>query len=239
MRSVIKFAALPAAAILFLGACGGSDGAEVDTPDAPPAAEAATPDLHPLLQGVAAAAYTLDKTHAFLTLKVPHSNGLSNYRISLTDFDATLDFDPADPEASRISLSVNPVGIETNYPGDYKENHPDSLYETWHEDLAKSPNWLDAAAHPDISFVSTSATKTGDTTGTVTGDLTVRGIARPVTFDVTYNGVANMPWHGEMDLIGFDASTVIKRSDWGSTAFAPMVGDEISIIFSGEFIQQE
>lgn len=191
------------------------------------------------LEGVAAAEYGLEKSHAFLTFKVGHSGGLSSYRVSFTDFDATLDFDPENLEAATLSATVNPLSVETNYPGDYKAGHADSPYETWNEDLGRNPQWLNGDAFPVIEFVSTEIVRNSDDTGTVTGDLSFLGQTKPVTLDVTYNGVGSAPWFGERDLIGFDATTSITRSEWGMGAYLPLIGDEVEIIFSGEFLQAE
>lgn len=222
---------LGAGAILALGACGGAG-----STDTTPASADPVPDA---LQDVAAGPYSLDKNHAFLTFLVPHGNGLSHYRVSLTDFDADLMFDPAAPENSQLTLSINPLGVEANYPSDYKANVPNTPYDTWNEDIARSPNWLSADQFPAVTFQSTAIERTGDQTGQVTGDLTFRGLTKAVTLDVTYNGVANVPWLGERDILGFDAKTTLTRSDWGMTMFLPLVGDKVEVTFSGEFIQDE
>lgn len=191
------------------------------------------------LAGVASATYSLDPTHAFLTFKVPHGGGISQYRVSFTDFDADLTLDAEAPEASALTVTINPASVETNYPGDYKQGHPDSAYASWNEDLSMNPQWLNAGAYPEISFTSTAINRTSDTAGTVTGDLTFLGQTRPVTLDVTFNGATNSPFYGERDLIGFDASTTITRSEWGMGAYLPMIGDEVMVTFSGEFLQDE
>lgn len=191
------------------------------------------------LSEVSAGAYSLEKTHAFLTFKVGHSGGISQYRVNFTDFDAKLDFNPEDPAASTLVATVNPLGVETNYPGDYKAGHADSQWSSWNEDVARDPKWLNADAHPEIKFEATSAVMTGESTGDVTGDLTFLGQTKPVTLSVTYNGVANPPWFGERDLIGFNAETVITRSEWGMGAYIPGITDDVTVSFSGEFLQDE
>ncbi|MGB3627713.1 MAG: YceI family protein [Henriciella sp.] len=183
------------------------------------------------LEGVAADTYQLDPTHAFLTWTVQH-NGLSGYTVNFTDFDATLDFDPEDPGASELSVTIDPMGVETNHP-DADER------EEWHTEISTDDRFLNGDEYSEITFVSTSAEQTGDFTGTVTGDLTFLGVTKPVTLDVTYNGTANVPWYGPRDLIGFNATTTIKRSDFGMTAMIPMISDEVEIEFSGEFLQNE
>ncbi len=192
----------------------------------------ASPALaEPTLDGVAKDTYQLDQTHAFLTWTVIH-NGLSGYTVDFTDFDATLDFDPDEPTASSISVTINPMGLETNYPDAEKR-------EEWHTELSTDPKFLNGGEYPEITFVSTSAESTGEFTGTVTGDLTFLGVTKPVTMDVTYNGTANLPWYGPRDLVGFNATTTLKRSDFGMTSMANNISDEVVIEFSGEFLQDE
>lgn len=191
------------------------------------------------IEGVATADYGLEKSHAFLTFKVGHGGGLSKYRVSFTEFDATLAFDPEDPEAASVSASINPLSVQTNYPGDYKAGHAESPYASWNEDLGRNPQWLNGDAFPTIEFVSTEVTRSSDNAGSVTGDLTFLGQTKPITLDVTYNGVGNAPWFGERDLLGFDASTSLVRSEWGMGAYLPLIGDEVEVTFSGEFLQAE
>ena len=234
----IKSYLVAGTAAVALSACGGgANEASIEDAETPPVQAEA--ELHPLLADVAAANYSLEKTHAFMTVKVGHNGGITQYRISFTDFDGDLAFDPADPEASSISFTINPAAVETNYPGDYAAGHPESQWSSWNEDVSRDAKWLNSDVHPEITFVSTSASRTGDLSGTVTGDLTLLGVTRPVTLDVTYNGVANPPWFEGRDVIGFDASTKLNRSDFGMAAYIPNIGDEVTVEFSGEFLQDE
>ena len=181
------------------------------------------------LEGADAGAYELDKSHAFLTWTVRHS-GLSGYTVNFTDFEATLDFQPEDPVSSSISLTINPTAIQTNYPDPEKKME-------WEHELVNDNRFLNADEFPAITFTSTGAELTGEFEGKVTGDLTFLGVTKPVTMDVTYNGVTNLPWYGTKDLIGFDATTTIKRSEFGQTSLAAIISDDVVIEFSGEFIQ--
>ena len=123
------------------------------------------------------------------------------------------------------------------FPGDYKGTHPDTGFESWEEDLANSDRWLNAGTYPELTFTSTEVSLTGGNTGTVTGDLTFLGQTRPVTLDVTFNGVANPPWAPDSSILGFNATGVIKRSEWGMDAALGWVSDEVYVYFSGEFPQ--
>ena len=226
------------AAAFALSACGGAGTEAGDVASSATPAETKV-DTRDILQGVAAAKYSLEKSHAFMTVKIGHNSGISQYRISFTEFNGKMTFDPENPEKSTILFTINPASVETNYPGNYKESHEGSEWNSWNEDVSRDKKWLNADEYPSIKFTSTSAQRTGDTTGTVTGDLTLLGVTKPVTLDVSYNGSANPPWFGERDLIGFDATTTVKRSDFGMAAFIPNIGDDVTVEFSGEFLQDE
>lgn len=185
----------------------------------------------PTLEGVASGLYNLEKTHAFLTWTVQH-NGISGYTVNFTDFEADLVFDAESPTSSQLSVSINPTAMNTNYPDPAKKVD-------WEAELANDPRFLNAGDFPTITFNSTEVTQTGDFEGTVTGDLTFLGVTQPVTLDVSYGGVANPPWFGQRDVIGFTASTTINRSDFGNTSLAAVISDEVVIEFSGEFLQAE
>lgn len=189
-------------------------------------------------EGAAKGTYKIEKTHAFLTASVSHG-GLSDYRMDFTDFDATLNFDPNDASATTIEFSVNPASVATHYPGNYKAGHADSPYETWDEEIARGAKFFNSDKFPKAMFKSTKTRRTGPYSAKVTGDLTFLGVSKPVTFDVTYNGVGNKPWYGEMDLIGFNADATISRSEYGLTAMKNGIGDEVEISFSGEFLQTQ
>ena len=183
------------------------------------------------LSGADEGAYSLEKNHAFLTWSVKHF-GLSDYTVNFTDFDAKLDFNPDNPTASTLSVTINPLAIETHYPDAEKKVE-------WQDKLTKGENYFNGEAFPEITFNSTSAELTSEFAGTVTGDLTFLGVTKPVTLDVTYNGTTNVPWFGQRDLIGFNASTTFDRTEWGLTANSGSVSSEVTIEFSGEFLQDE
>lgn len=185
----------------------------------------------PSLEGVASGLYNLEKTHAFLTWTVKH-NGISGYTVNFTDFDADLVFDAESPAESQLSVSINPTAMNTNYPDPAKKVE-------WEAELANDPRFLNAGEFPTITFNSTEVSQSGDFEGTVTGDLTFLGVTQPVTLDVSYGGVANPPWFGQRDVIGFTASTTINRSDFGNTSLGGVISDEVVIEFSGEFLQAE
>ena len=224
-----------AAGALLMAACGSGD-TPATAQDTPEVVETVTAvELDPSLADAATGAYTLDKTHAFLTFTIGHSTGISDYTVNFTDFDVDMSFDPADPAASSLSVTIDPSALYVNYPGDYLAGHADSGFESWTEDLAYSERFMNANEYPEITFTSTEMTVTGSDTGTITGDLTFLGQTKPVTLDVTYNGLATPPWNPESSIVGFNASTTITRSEWGMGVAMGWLTDEVVVEFSGEF----
>lgn len=185
----------------------------------------------PTLEGVASGLYELEKTHAFLTWSVKH-NGISDYVVNFTEFDADLVFDAETPANSQLSVTINPTALNTNYPDAAKKVE-------WEAELATDARFMNANEFPTITFTSTAVEQTGEFEGTVTGDVTFLGVTKPVTLDVSYGGVANPPWFGQRDVIGFTASTTLNRSDFRQTSLSGVISDEVTIEFSGEFLQAE
>lgn len=166
-------------------------------------------------------AYVLDASHASVNWSISHS-GLSFYTARFDDISGVLDFDPNDPTGSRLDIRIDPLSVST---GD----------EEWDETLATDGKYFDGEDHPEIRFVSTSATKITVSKGTVTGDLTLRGITKPVTLDVTYNG-SGKSFGNPGATLGFSARGKINRSDWGMDYLTNFgIGDEVTLRIEAEF----
>lgn len=228
---MIRTTLLALTTALALAACAPPAAKKAETPAAPAAVEA------PPVVKAPAGVYLLDKGHASVLVRVKHM-GLSNYTLRFTDFDATLNFNPSTPAASSVTATLNPASIETDYPGDYKATHKGSPYRSWDEDVAKNPKWLDSAAHRAITFTSTGLTMTGARTGKLTGDLAFRGVTKPVTLDVTFNGDTVIPWLGDKNAIGFSAKGSFNRSEFGMDNLLQAVSDNVEIVIEAEFHQK-
>ncbi len=184
------------------------------------------PTPKPILASAPDGMYQLDKSHASVVFRVGHLNGLSRYVGRFDEFDAALDFDQANPEASRLEARLEAASINTGLEG-------------FDEQLANDRNLFDARNHPQISFVSTSVTMTGDTTAIVTGDLSFRGVTRPIELDVVFNGVTRDPLRGGRNVVGFSATSTLKRSHWDADAFVNFgVDDDVEVLIEAEFIRQ-
>jgi len=178
------------------------------------------------LLSLPAGQYQLAKDHGSLLFRVKHL-GLSWYTVRLAVFDATLDFDPANPAASKITAIVDPASMRTEHPTD----------KDWDARIGR--DILKDASFPQATFASTHIDVTGANTGRVTGDLTLMGVTRPVTLDVIYNGgMNNAALYGGRAAVGFSARGAFNRSDFGSTIYSQFVGDEVQLIIEAEFTRR-
>lgn len=123
-------------------------------------------------------------------------------------------FDPADPAASSVLATIPVTSLD--------------MYDPLLNTVLASERLLDAAAHPTITFRSEAVAPAGDGRLRVIGMLTLRGITREVTLDVTVNGHGKHPLTGD-EVAGFSATTVIDRSDFGMDLGTPAVGSRVSV----------
>lgn len=103
----------------------------------------------------------------------------------------------------------------------------------------QTADFFDTANHPIATFVSRSVTINSDSANeaTVVGDLTLRGVTRPVTMEVEFNQAG--PSMGNSYKTGFDGEATIKRSDFGINYAIPAVSDEVKLHIEGEFVLQQ
>ena len=176
-----------------------------------------------------AGTYKLDPAHASLTWKVRHF-GLSNYTARFTKFDATLDIDPAKPEAAKLSVAIDPSSIKTDYPNVAKID--------FDKELATSEKWFNAGKFPSITFTSTDVKPAGEGHAKVTGNLTLLGVTKPVTLDVVVVGATSAHPYTKKPAIGFTATGTVKRSDFGMTTNVGMIGDDVTLQIEAELLGQ-
>jgi polyisoprenoid-binding protein YceI len=170
---------------------------------------------------VPAGTYVLDKRHASLIAKIAHLGGFSRYTLRFTGLDGSFAVDPADWRAAKVTFSVDPKSVDT---GDASFNRQIAGY-------------FDIARYPAITFISTALTGGESGQGQLTGDLTFHGVTKPVTLDVTFNGVGP-GLLGAGTRMGFSGTTRIKRSDFNETAVHQWAGDDIDLIFEIEFTRK-
>jgi polyisoprenoid-binding protein YceI len=164
--------------------------------------------------------YVLDKRHSSLIARVMHM-GVSLYTVRFDTLDASFEYNPARPEATHLTASVDPASLDVNaeYGKDFAEE------------------FLTVSKFPSATFVATSAQAGGPSQGTLTGDLTLMGVTKPVTFNVTLVGSGHevLPLPTGQHAVGFEATTLLKRSDFGSTYLNNLVGDDVTLTIEAEF----
>jgi polyisoprenoid-binding protein YceI len=170
--------------------------------------------------------YNLDKTHAAIIWKVSHF-GLSSYPARFATFDAKLEFDAAKPENSKLSVTIDAASVRTEYP--LKATRDFDV------ELANNEGFFNAKAHPTITFASTGIKRTGPKTADVMGNLTFRGVTKPMTLKAVFNnGMAKHPFAG-VPVLGFSATGKLKRSEFGMTNMLPNIGDDVTLDIEAEF----
>lgn len=169
------------------------------------------------------ARYHFDKAHTQILFFVNHL-GFSNSQGEFLDYTGHFTFDPEDVASSTVNVTINSAGIDMD--------------DTAWDDHLKNQDFLNVEKFPKITFKSTKATKTGEKTGTLTGDLTILGVTKPVTLDVTYNRSGVHPYSGKY-VAGFSATGVVKRSDYGMSYGLPHIGDEVSLRIEVEGLRED
>ncbi|WP_298769443.1 YceI family protein [uncultured Shewanella sp.] len=167
--------------------------------------------------------YQLDKTHAALLFKIQHL-GLSTYVGRFNQFDAVLNFDPDNMGAASLQATVAIESIDINNP---------DLAET-----LQNATWFDSERFPQASFISHTVTPLSNNRFQFAGDLTLRGVTQPMTFDATFHGGADN-WMTGKYTIGFSAVGHINRSDFEMDSYIPIVGDEVDLEIYAEFLKRK
>ncbi|HNB05482.1 MAG: YceI family protein [Thauera sp.] len=164
--------------------------------------------------------YVVDGTHTFPSFSYSHF-GLST---QLSKFDKTTGTVTLDKEAKTgaVDITIDMKSVNTGY-------------ETFDGHI-QGEDFLDTAKYPTATFKSTKVSFDGDKPATIDGELTIKGVTKPVTLKVSHFTTMPHPML-KKDTIGANASTVIKRSEFNAGKYAPHVGDDVTITVSLEAIQ--
>lgn len=168
---------------------------------------------------VAAGRWRLDPSHSSLTVKLSHL-GFSMFTLRFDRMQASFTYDPAHPAQATVSADVEPGSVNTGQPALDRE-------------LAGEA-WFDAVHGKTIGFVSHAIDVGDGHHGKMTGDLTMRGITKPVTLDVTFNGTG-IGFGPPVPRVGFSATGIVRKTDFGMTKFAGVLGDDVQIAIEAEF----
>jgi len=181
-----------------------------------------------LLPGPALAAgdeYEIDPEHFSVAFKVQHA-GLADIVGLFTEAEGSFVFDEEALTVGDIKIEIDADSIFTGHKK--RDRH------------LRSGDFLSAKEFPKITFVGTGATKTGPKIGEITGDLTLRGVTKPVTLSVEWVSAGPYMFSSREYRVGINARTTLKRSDFGMTYMVEQngVGNEVTLMLGFEAVRQ-
>ncbi len=177
------------------------------------------------MKSITTGTHTIDATHSNVEFAVKHMM-ISTVKGRFSEVTGEIHLDESNLAASKVDVDVNVASIDTREP--QRDAH------------LRSADFFDAENLPTMTFRSRTIEGTLDQFK-VTGDLTIHGVTKPLTLDVTHEGRGRDPWGGER--IGFAATSRIKRSDFGLTWNAALetggflVGDDVKISLDVEAVK--
>ena len=164
--------------------------------------------------------YKIDPNHTNVLASWNHF-GFSNPSINFGEADGTIVYDADKIAASSVQVTLPLTGLS-------------ALAADFYDHLT-GDKWFDAAKFPAATFKSTKVEAAGEGKLKVTGDLTVKGVTKPVVLNVTLNKAGEQPM-AKRAAIGFDATATVKRSDFGLGAYVPNVSDEVTLRITTEAV---
>jgi polyisoprenoid-binding protein YceI len=173
-------------------------------------------------------AWQIDPSHSEISFSIKHMM-ITTVRGRFTSFTGTLFIDDETPENSHVEGNVEVATIDTREP--QRDEH------------LRSADFFDAANYPQMTFASRSIERNGRNRYRVHGDLQIRGVTRPVVFDVQEAGRVQDPWGARR--IGYTATTKVNRRDFGLTwnvaleAGGWLVGEEVRVEIELQAIEQQ
>ena len=156
--------------------------------------------------------YTLDPAHTRIGFVARHAM-VTKVRGSFNEFAGTAELDGANPENSRVQLTIEAASIDTRNA--QRDEH------------LRSNDFLAMQEYPKITFASTGVRQAGETTFEVTGDLTIKGVTNEITIPFEFEGAAKDPFGNQR--VGFEGSATINRRDYGVTWNAALEGGGVLV----------
>ncbi len=164
--------------------------------------------------------YAVDLSHSTVQFVIGHL-GFSMTVGRFNNFEGSYTLDAENPSANSVSLTIDAASVDTNHGK--------------RDDHLRSPDFLDVKQFPQITFQSSGYQGDAES-GTLTGDMTLHGVTRPVSFEVEKVGEGDDPWGGYRS--GFIARTTLMRSEFGVSYSIPNVPDEMEVSVFVEGIRQ-
>ena len=166
--------------------------------------------------------FTLDNNHTYVLWNIKHLGFSTQAGKWYANGQLVLDKDH--PDQSKVNATIKIADIATGLPE--LDKH------------LKSKQFFDIDKFPQATFVSDKVEVLSDKSAKVQGMLTLHGVTKPVTLDVTFNKVGINPINNK-NTVGFSATASIKRSDFGMNAFLPALGDEVALQIDAEAYQNQ
>ena len=167
---------------------------------------------------ITAGTYKVDPNHTQVVWTVNHM-GITPLTGAFGASGGTLELDPANPSAAKVTVTFTVADMSTTAPAFTKH--------------LLSADFFEAEKYPTATFTST-AVKASGTTATITGNLTLKGVTKPVTLNAKFFGAGANPRNKKTN-VGFEATTTIKRGDFGIGYGLPMVPDPVELRIYGAF----
>lgn len=172
--------------------------------------------------------YAIDPTHSRIGFVARHAM-VTKVRGSFNQFEGAGYFDAENPANSRLTLTIQAASIDTRNAD--RDAH------------LRSNDFFDMETYPQITFTSTAVEPVDGDTYRVTGDLTIKGVTRPVAVDFQYTGAAVDPFGNQR--LGFEGTTTVNRKDWGVSwntaleAGGVLVGEKVTLEFEVSAIRTD
>ena len=169
----------------------------------------------PAFAQASSGAYSLNPDKSKILFTISHFV-VSSTEGKFTSFDGTLKFDPATPEHGTVIIHVSPGSILTDSPA--RDEH------------LRTADFFDVARFPTTVFESTALTRNSSKTGKLTGMLSLHGVSKPISVNVTY-----LTPDPNADRQIFSATTTFKRSDFDMNNYPGVIGDDVTLTIEAEF----
>lgn len=167
--------------------------------------------------------FAIDESHVHAAFRVSHL-GFSDTIGGFDKVSGSFTIDAENLSASTVSVTIDTASIDSGW--DDRDAH------------LRGDDFFKVEEFPEMTFASTSVEPTGDTTATVTGDLTMLGQTHPVTLDVTFNQAGAHPFSGKY-VAGFSATGTLDRTQWGMEYGVPAIGKDITLMIEAEGVRAE